>query len=307
MLNRLKEFFGFNKKELNGLLVFCFLMLVVIVAPLFPWKTSGPSDNDQSFKNEIAAFKASLRDRPHRHSFDFNGKERTSYKKSVERAHYFHFNPNHLSVAGWQELGLKEGQIRVIKNYEASGATFRTKEDLKRVYSISNTDYARLEPYIDLPDKSSGGQWHRLKYFRPAGLRRPRILVDINSADSALLETISGIGPVLASRIVRYRERLGGFYRKDQLMEIYGIDSTRYLGLKDQLSVSPFTLRKLNVNTATFSDLKRHPYLTYKQMNAIIQYRRQHGPYRTVDDLKKIVILNEEILRKIAPYLIFND
>jgi competence protein ComEA len=126
-----------------------------------------------------------------------------------------------------------------------------------------------------------------------------------NVADSAALESIRGIGPAFASRILKYRNRLGGFYKKEQLMEVYGLDSAMFGLLEGQILVDPSSIRTININTATFEEMKKHPYLTYKQMNAIIQYRKQHGSYHSIVDLTKIAILNDEILRKIEPYLTY--
>ncbi|MDO8992069.1 MAG: helix-hairpin-helix domain-containing protein, partial [Daejeonella sp.] len=105
---------------------------------------------------------------------------------------------------------------------------------------------------------------------------------------------------------IRFRKRLGGFYRKEQLLEVYGMDSVKYNQLKDLIQVNGELIIKINLNTFTFEEIKRHPYLTYKQMNAIIQYRSQHGSFRSIDDLMKIAILNEEIIRKIEPYIVLS-
>lgn len=131
------------------------------------------------------------------------------------------------------------------------------------------------------------------------------IPVDINIADSAQLTTVYGIGPVFAARIVKYRKRIGGFIVKQQLKDVYGLDDEKYAGISGQVKVSPVRIQKVNINTATFDELKRLPYLTYKQMNAIEQYRIQHGDYTTAGDLKEIAILNDNIINKIKPYLSF--
>src|SRR5690606_23074537 len=135
--------------------------------------------------------------------------------------------------------------------------------------------------------------------------KREAAMVDLNTADSAALEMLPGIGPAFASRILKYRNKLGGFHDKEQLLEVYGMDSARYYNLEKQLLVNPAAIKKLNINTAEFADLKPFPYLSYKQMNAIIQYRRQHGNFKNIDDMKGVAILNEDILRKIAPYISF--
>ncbi|MNT59132.1 Helix-hairpin-helix motif protein [compost metagenome] len=88
-------------------------------------------------------------------------------------------------------------------------------------------------------------------------------------------------------------------------MEVYGLDEQKYAEIKDQLSISKAGLKTININTEVFNDLKDNPYLSFKQINAIIQYRRQHGNYSGIDDLKKVILLNQEVIDKISPYLTF--
>ena len=305
IVNNLKSFLTFSKKELNGLLVFCFLFVGITFAPsLYRWAYKPEVFNFAAFKEDIQAFKAS-------------GNVQTGYnyyklKEEVEakeaEPQYFEFNPNNLSPESWRRLGLSAKQIKVIKNYEAKGGSFYRKEDLQRIYSISKNDYEKLAPYIVIPVRVSGERKYASTLVKPVEkIIKARTIVELNAADSTELETIKGIGPTFASRIIKYRKRLGGFYNKEQLKEVYGIDSVKYAQLEDLVSVDRGGFEKININTATFDDLKLHPYLSYKQMNAIIQYRKQHGNYSTISDLKKVVILNEQTINKIGPYLNFND
>ena len=133
----------------------------------------------------------------------------------------------------------------------------------------------------------------------------PGTVIELNAADSATLTTLHGIGPSFARRIIGYRNRLGGFYKKEQLKEVFGLDSLTYSGLQSQVKVDASHIRKIPVNKVTFEELSHFPYLNYKQMNAIIQFREQHGDYGSISDMKNIAIMNDEILRKIEPYLVF--
>ena len=128
--------------------------------------------------------------------------------------------------------------------------------------------------------------------------------IELNTADSLALDQVSGIGPAFASRILKYRERLGGFYAIEQLKEVYGVDSAHFAQWLPQLALNTAAIRKIDINTASFEELKRHPYLSYKQINALIQYRKQHGAYANLSDLKTIPLFTDEILRKLAPYII---
>lgn len=108
-----------------------------------------------------------------------------------------------------------------------------------------------------------------------------------------------------ANRIIKYRERIGGFYKKEQLMEVFGLDSVKYEEIKDQIVIDLTKLKRINVNTAEFADFKNHPYIRYKQVNALIQYRKQHGNYSNIADLNKVAILNQETINRLAAYLEF--
>ncbi|RVT96503.1 helix-hairpin-helix domain-containing protein [Mucilaginibacter limnophilus] len=129
--------------------------------------------------------------------------------------------------------------------------------------------------------------------------------VEINSADSATLTTVYGIGPSFARRIIKYRELLGGFYSKEQLKEVYGLDENKYLEIKDQLKIDASAVKKININKASAYELNRLPYLDYKQANAIEQYRLQHGNYTSAAALQEIMILDKQTIDKIKPYLSF--
>ncbi|HEY0666757.1 MAG TPA: helix-hairpin-helix domain-containing protein [Sphingobacteriaceae bacterium] len=305
MFKNIKDWFNFSKKELNGILVLCVLIFFVIIIPPVYSKIFLPEDEDFSaFDKEISKFYASETTLSDGYSSYKNLKDEIEEKELVTE--YFSFNPNGLPVESWKRLGLTSRQIQVIKNYESKGGKFFKKDDLKKIYSISTQDYARLEPYIEIPNAYPQ---KRVEVKSTTSSKRSSFLsvkvVEINSADSSQLESLRGIGPAFASRIVRYRTRLGGFHSKEQLREVYGIDSLMFAAIKDQISVDDMAIQKININTAVFEDLKRHPYLSYKQMNAILKYRSQHGRFSSMNDMQKIVILNDEILRKIEPYITF--
>ncbi|NQV75804.1 MAG: helix-hairpin-helix domain-containing protein, partial [Bacteroidetes bacterium] len=217
-------------------------------------------------------------------------------------------DPNSIGEKEWQRLGFSIKQIRVINNYVSKGGKFYKKEDLKRIYSISEAQYALVEPYIRIAASYTPNKFvkdEKLAKSATSNNRIPAPLIELNSADSLSLLTVRGIGPAFASRIIRFRDRLGGFYTKEQLKEVYGIDSLKYSQIQDQFSIDARLIQKINLNTAGFDQLKKYPYLTYKQMNAIIQYRQQHGNFQSIEDLKKVAILNKEIIRKIEPYFAF--
>ena len=134
---------------------------------------------------------------------------------------------------------------------------------------------------------------------------KPGLTIELNTADSARLTTVRGIGGSFAIRIIRYRNRIGGFHNKEQLKEVYGLDSAKYAEIKDQLTVDPSAVIKVNINTVSFASLRQSPYLSYKQASAIIEYRTQHGNYSSIDDIGNVAIITPDVLHKIEPYIKF--
>ena len=127
---------------------------------------------------------------------------------------------------------------------------------------------------------------------------------DLNLADTTQLKTIYGIGPVIAKRIVTYRENLGGFISFNQLREVWGLDSTVVKKLTERSVITPgFTPNKLAINRCGEQELGRHPYLRTKLARAIVNYRLQHGNFIALDDLRKITLIDEKIFLRIEPYI----
>jgi competence protein ComEA len=127
----------------------------------------------------------------------------------------------------------------------------------------------------------------------------------LNKADTADFKSVKGIGPVLAARILKHRQSLGGFVHTSQLKEVFGLDSVVIRELNRYYVADGFVSSKLDVNKFTESELDKHPYLSLKQAKAIVTYRLQHGSYRSIDDLRKVKLLSESTIQKIAPYLSF--
>lgn len=274
MKSSLKNYLSITKKEWNGLVVLVMLILLVLLTP-YAYRLF--------HKDKIINFSKFNADAAQLPAEDAaNAGEAKTLHPTL-----FAFNPNHLPAEQWLKLGLSQKQVDVLKHYEDKGGRFYKKSDIQKIYSITPDDYKRLEPYIQLPADG------------------PLNIIDINRADSASLVRLKGIGPAYAMRIIRYRDKLGGFYSKEQLKEVFGIDEEHFLLIKDAIKLNPNAIHKININKATFDDLRRYPYLSYKQINAIIQYRSEHGDYDNLDDMRDVAILDEATLNKVKPYFVF--
>jgi competence ComEA-like helix-hairpin-helix protein len=127
--------------------------------------------------------------------------------------------------------------------------------------------------------------------------------ININSADSLTLVRLKGIGPVLAARIIKYRESLGGYADVNQLKEIYGMDTNTLKSIIPSLYIDLSAIRKMDLNTATFKELLHHPYLEYDDVKRIVNYRDKHHPIDSLNALFDIEGLPQELVRRIKPYL----
>lgn len=208
------------------------------------------------------------------------GSRRTQERRSERTYESFAFDPNTVSEADLQRLGLSERQAASIENYRAKGGRFRSKADFQKMYVVSDTLFARLEPFIDIPK------------------------LELNAADSAALVSLRGIGPYYARKILAYRERLGGFTDIAQLREIEGIDDERFAGLEGQVCADTSKIRRLDLWHASDSLLAAHPYLGPKGARAVLRYRSLYDSARwTLADLLRERVLSEENIEKLKNYI----
>jgi len=291
--------FGFTKGEFNGVLALLFLILLIT---LFPYiyslvKPEEPVDEEE----QLAVLKLSALNSKDTSQLKIH--HRVEYKPKTRIKERFIFDPNTIGIAEWQKLGLSARQAQSILTYRSRGGQFRKTEDLKKMYTISDRMYAELAPYVHIKNKAE--QQNRAFVPRPAFVKPALKVIELNGADTTELDLIKGVGMTFANRIVKYRNRIGGFYKKEQLMEVFGIDSVKYLEIKDQVRIDETKIRKININTAGVEDFKNNPYIRYKQVNAMVQYRKQHGNYKGLADLSQVAILTPETIALLKPYLIF--
>ena len=134
-----------------------------------------------------------------------------------------------------------------------------------------------------------------------------RAPLDINEADSIEFEKLPAIGEKLSSRIVRYRERLGGFINVLQVKEVYGISDSAFNLIFPLLTIDKdFKPKQIDINAVEYPALRRHPYVTHDFAKLVVAYRKVNGAYKGKQDLEKVEELDKEIIQKLLPYLVFN-
>lgn len=314
MLRQFFKYFKFSRTEQNGFFVLSILMLFLFSFPFIANFFSKPDLNLENYN--IQAFTSVENDttdvgQSNEYWSLGEQKDNNPYDKGGEGS-LFRFDPNRLDKAGWIKLGLKEKQVQVILNYREKGGRFYKKEDLAKIYSISPATFKQLENYIEIAPTTVKNQVQSIEknsagwFTNNAENKLKPLEVDINNADTTAFIALRGIGSTFAKRIVKYRESLGGFVSVDQIKEIYGLPVETFEAILPFLKISSHhAVSKLTINELDVKSLSKHPYISFKQSTAIVNYRNQHGHFRNLEDLKKVILLDDDFLRKLAPYLIF--
>ena len=222
------------------------------------------------------------------------------------------FDPNTADSATLVRLGLHPRLARRICRYRAAGGRFRHARDLARIYGMDTAALRRLRPYIRIaaapganPSFRKPRPLEKSHYaYTPYPSRKlPRgRQLDLNAADSAELLRVPGVGPYFARRIVRYRQRLGGFVSPEQLREIPNLPDSVQTWFRVTAEKAQ---RPLRLNTATFRELLRHPYLNYEQVKAIVNYRERQGALQTLQELSLSEAFSAADLERLTPYVSF--
>jgi len=303
VMKRIKEFLSYHRAERRGIAGLLLIVLSLISYNVYQrvyWKTD-IEEIVLEFGPQIVSFTQRME----------AVKPRTDTQKpwQQKKTTLFKFDPNVLDSAGWNRLGFSPKQTAAILKYRRRGAQFRKPKDVKKLFVVDQERYLQLAPYIEIDTskldtatspKRTVPKWEKPEYKKA---EYKNLTVELNTADSAMLVKVKGIGPFYARVIIEYRKKLGGYRFKEQLLEVYGMDSAKYAAMANQLTLDSVALTKINVNTATFKQLLRHPYINFNQTKAIVNYRKQHGNFETMEDLQKIHILQGEYYHTIAPYL----
>lgn len=307
--NVFREYFTFEARERRGILALISVMVFSLaLPPLVRVFHKEPKHDFERFKEEIDSFEASLRtgsestnDTLDISRFDYDTDPTVGFTSVPE---YFNFNPNTATVSELRKLGLGNRVSKSIINYRSKGGVFRKKEDLKKIYGLSDSDYFKLEPYIVIPVNDAIQKPGGIVEQANDRVATSKKMIELNIADSLQLVSLPGIGPVLAARIIKYRDRLGGYVHSDQLLEVYGLKPETYEMVKDGVRVDSSSVKKIVINLVSAADLKKHPY--FREIAApLVSYRDQHGRFSSPSDLMEVDVVTPDILTKILPYVEF--
>lgn len=289
---------GFSESEAKGFIIIIILILFFLLAPfLMPLLyTNQPTDYSATDKGKLDSLLVLFRNE----NKTYPNSENNNYQTG-KTYQLFAFDPNLASRADLLSLGIPEKLASSILNYRNKGGKFRKKRDLLKIYYFPQAIYDRLHDSIALPDSI-----YRKQFPKRPETPKP-VAFEINTTDTTTLKLLNLIGSGKAKSIIHLRNQLGGFYRLEQLNEVWGLDSAERAEVLKFASLDTNHLKRININLATEEELKRHPYMPRKWPALIVRYRTQHGPYQNVEQLLMLKAFKTSDYLKIKPYLSVGD
>ncbi|MDP4211158.1 MAG: helix-hairpin-helix domain-containing protein [Bacteroidota bacterium] len=337
MWEKIYAYLTFTRKERLGILVLLAVIMILFVVPYFVQPPIGSRDEKayQKYGEGIRKFRSAEAAEPRYgaqsgspgDSIHYGPRENIVSGEMENKPTPFYFDPNRISGADWHRLGLQDKLVFTIMHYIQRGGRFRSASDLRKLYGLKSEDYERLFPYVRIAEQpaaireqrikvqphgqKSGAQWkqqntgaeHASNYFSYAFDRKKPEDLDINQADSSVWRQLPGIGIKLASRIIHFREKLGGFYDVDQLRETFGLADSTFENIRPFLHIRSANLKKIDLNSAAQESLQAHPYIRWRLAKGIIQYREQHGGFKSVGELQQLAQMDSGKFQKLEPYL----
>ena len=321
---------SFRKTDRNAILLL--ILIVVVVVVTFP--LLGEREDASTLPSQLRSGLAKKR-----HSV--TQKQQYYAQKQDATGELFYFDPNTADSTQLLRLGLRPWQVRNIYKYRAKGGRYRQKEDFAMLYGLTLEQYRRLEPYIRIKPEvmardviNGNGNDTRassLRYgafssydtaqaptIRPTGYDNKKNtvnvpvpvpvkkltqgeFVDINTADTAELKRIPGIGSYFARRIVELRQRRQAFVSPEELLSIRNFPETALTYMTASQNFA-----KIHINQSSLQQLKAHPLINYTQATDILRYRRLNGNIRSVNDISNLPSFSQEQLSRLAPFLLFD-
>lgn len=304
------EYFYLKKSERQGVVIFFICSLLVIFGMRY-MSNQKPviqiqikEDKTSAIENTSSHNSQHLKPNLHNKSKELTPSKSANQKK-------FKFNPNTISKDSFQMLGFSKFAANNLDKFRKKGGKIKTAEDLKKIYGLDEKllitlndlviieHKSDLDENIEIQTKGSRTDTSEKKQIEKKSLN----IIDINTADSMQLVSIRGIGPFYAKKIIKMREKVGGFVNPGQLAEFKVIPDSLFHAIENQLISEPQEALKINVNEADYRVLIQHPYFSENLVKVLIQYRKTHGSFNSIEQLKNIKIMTKELYNKISKHL----
>ncbi|MCS6991280.1 MAG: helix-hairpin-helix domain-containing protein [Chitinophagales bacterium] len=313
----LKDYFIFSRAERNGILI---LLGVILFLAFLPRLVNFDKASGAKEWQELTAMLQAAQSQDQLGYIDPDSSSITRTNGNFSLDHLvltqdtldlFPFDPNTADAHMLKQLGLSERVVRNIISYRQAGGRFRFRQDLRKIYGLDESAYRRLAPFINLPERPAlfSGTEESEHVTSPSSAKETAApahpvldsRLELNSADSAALVELPGIGPVLARRIIRWRNQLGGFYCLEQLYEVRGMPAETVERIWDLVTVDAQKIKSFDLNSVEADVLASHPYFR-RIAQLIVNYRANHGPFKSFAEIEQLEGIQPEELQRIRPY-----
>ena len=285
--------FQLSKSNRRGIIVLSFITLLFIYFPRLYFYCQ-PKE-----VISIESFPSKKWESEHKNysNFEYSKSDYKNNKSKFSTPNH-KFDPNLYTKENWMSLGLSEKQALVVLKF--TKRKIYSNEDLKKIFVISDELYFLIKDSTFYPLKVNQ-QFvnNKEKIDNPAKI----VLIELNSCSEDDLVKLKGIGTFFAKQIIKKRTELRGFVSIEQLLEVWKMDQEKYDLLLDQVEVNPGLINKISINSITINELKTHPYIRWNIANSIIKMRNQKNGFKSVDEIKESVLIDEELYKKLKPYL----
>ena len=303
----IRELFSFSRTERTGIIILILVIFLLILAGLLiPLFFHGDPTDFSKWEAEVNTYLSKTdKEIPHQKGLNLIA-----------------FDPNTIDSVSLINMGLPVNLIANWVKYRNKGGKFNDKLAVRKIFGMTSQLFDHLDSFIIFPEKlvvafrpavehsspKTAGRFKCDTIFHPAYVTKGKpgeFMLEINNTDSISLLKIPGIGPVLASRIIRYRNLLGGFYAVTQLNEVYGMNRENTPAVAACLTVNRSNLKIFNINFSTIQELGRHPYIGYRTARKLLRLRDKKGKFLSADDLSSVVA--PDSLTRLTPYLKFTQ
>ncbi|MGV3610242.1 MAG: ComEA family DNA-binding protein [Fluviicola sp.] len=281
----------YSKSTKRGIFLFTGLLLVIFVSPdLIQYFRPNPEIRFEQWSNA----EKQVTEKLNRES-GFN--DRKSWKKKRYSRPLSRFNPNDYTLEQWMALGLSEKQSAVVLKY--TSRKIYSNEELKRIVVMPEELYFLIKDSAVYPERTKD-------FDRPTEYKMEQKLVhvEINRASLDDLLQAEDITLFDAKQIIKARDNFGGFYSLSQLSEVWQATPEKIAVWEKYVEIDPENIRKININTASVKELSFHPYISWNLANSLVKLRGQNGFYKELREIKKSVLMTDELYEKLKHYLV---
>ncbi len=278
--------FKFNKQERSG--IFFLLLIIFVFQGIYFYVKAKPFNGNP--KVEINTLVQSHLD----------SLKNTMAKDSLK---VFPFNPNYITDYKGYTLGMSSLEVDRLLAYRATDRFVNSAEEFQQVTRVSDSLLAIMAPYFKFPDWVNQEK-NKPEFVASSQKETTTVLRDLNKATAEELRTVSGIGETLSNRIIKFRDRLGGFLVSEQLYDVYGLEPAVVKRALEQFQVIDVpSIQKININNAAVEQLAQLIYIDYNLAREIVSYRETHGAFTTLDELKGLKSFPADRIERIKLYL----